>query len=372
MSRWEAAGEIAPASEPIPLMTYTGIDYHKRYSVASSQDERGARLGEAKIEGNNLKVFAAYFRSLPGPHRVVIEACWNWPWLYDRLQELPEIESVVVAHPGKTRIIGEAQIKTDRIDARALCTLLRGNLVATVHVPSAKTRAYKHRLRQRLSWARLRTQVRNRVHVLLARQRDLAVPLCSDLFGTKGRAWLKQLQLTEPDHSLLQDQLAVLTILDAQMKQLEKAIEREHADNPMVARLQSLPGMGKILGAVAACEIDDISRFVRSEKLCAYAGLVPTTYASGGKIHHGRLLHACNHYLQWAFIEAAWIAIGCDEYFRGIYRRHRARGKGANEAIAITARRMCQIAWSILTHKREYTEARPKPIPLSPAAAALT
>lgn len=372
MSRTEAAGRIAPASEPIPLMTYTGIDYHKRYSVASSQDEHGARLAEARINGNLPQAFAAYFAGMPGPHRVVIEACWNWPWLYDRLRELPHVESVVVAHPGKTRIIGEAQIKTDKIDARALCTLLRGNLVATVHVPSSATRASKHRLRQRLSWARLRTQLRNRVHCVLARQRDLTVPGYSDLFGTKGRTWLKNLKLTEPDHSLLHDQLAVLTVLDAQIKQLEKVIEREHADNPMVSRLQSLPGMGKILGAVVACEIEDIGRFVRSEKLCAYAGLVPTTYASGGKIHHGRLLHACNHYLQWAFIEAAWIATRCDEYFRGIYRRHRARGKGANEAIAITARRMCQITWSILKENRDYTEACPKPIPLFPAAAIKT
>lgn len=184
-------------------MTYTGIDYHKRYSVASSQDERGTRLAEGRIEGNRPEAFAAYIGRLPGPHRVVIEACWNWPWLYDTLQELPGIESVVVAHPGKTRIIGEAQMKTDRIDARALCTLLRGNLISSVHVPSSRTRARKHRLRQRLSWARLRTQVRNRVHALVARQRGLEAPQCSDLFGVRGRSWLKQLRLPEPDASLL-------------------------------------------------------------------------------------------------------------------------------------------------------------------------
>lgn len=68
------------------------------------------------------------------------------------------------------------------------------------------------------------------------------------------------------------------------------------------------------------------------------------TRDSGGKIRHGRLLHACNHYLQWAFIEAAWVAVGCSDYFGDFYRGHRARGKGANEAITITARRMCQIA----------------------------
>lgn len=167
----------------------------------------------------------------------------------------------------------------------------------------------------------------------------------------------------------MQDQLELLALLDAQMKLLEKAIEQEHAGDEQARRLQSLPGMGKILGAVAASEIEDISRFVRAEKLCAYAGLVPTTRASGGKIRHGRLLYACNHYLQWAFIEAAWIAIGCDGYFAALYRRHRARGKGANEAITITAHRMCQIAWSLLREQRDYTANIPKPRSLSPAAA---
>ena len=36
----------------------------------------------------------------------------------------------MLAHPFKTRLIADAEIKTDRLDARALATLLRGNLVA--------------------------------------------------------------------------------------------------------------------------------------------------------------------------------------------------------------------------------------------------
>lgn len=36
-------------------------------------------------------------------------------------------------------------------------------------------------------------------------------------------------------------------------------------------------------------EIDDIIRFREEKKLCAYAGLVPSTYASGGKVFHGRI-----------------------------------------------------------------------------------
>jgi hypothetical protein len=65
------------------------------------------------------------------------------------------------------------------------------------------------------------------------------------------------------------------------------------------------------------------------------AGLVPTTHSSGGKTSHGRMLPFCNRWLKWAFIEAAWVAIGCSGYFGSFYKRHRARGKGANEVITL-------------------------------------
>ncbi len=106
-------------------MLYTGIDYHKKYSVASTQDATGTRVSEARIDDNAPAAFAAYFQSLPEPSRGVVEACWNWGWLYDELGEIEAVEDVVLAHPFKTRLIADAQIKTDRLDARALATLLR-------------------------------------------------------------------------------------------------------------------------------------------------------------------------------------------------------------------------------------------------------
>jgi transposase len=107
---------------------------------------------------------------LEGPSKAVLEACWNWGLTHDLLEELEEVDEVVLAHPLKTRLIADAQIKTDRLDAFALATLLRGNLLARAHVPRRETRVRKNLLRQRLYWARLRTMLRNRIHALLDRQ----------------------------------------------------------------------------------------------------------------------------------------------------------------------------------------------------------
>ena len=351
-------------------MTYTGIDYHKRYSVACTLDEKGRRLLERRIEHNAPEAFAAYFAELGEPSEVVIEACWNWGTLYDLLEQVPGVTRVVLSHPAKNRIIADAQIKNDRVDAHALATLLRGDFVARVHVPNREVRQRRNTVRQRLWAAKVRTMVRNRIHTVLDRHPGLDRPVYKDVFCQRGVSWMRTAELPAPDRELLTEDLELHTLLERQMAGLERRIEADSATSDDARRLRTLPGVGKVLGPVIALEIDGIRRFRTSDRLCAYAGLVPTTHSSGGKTSHGRMLPFCNHWLKWAFIEAAWVAVGCSDYFGGFYRQHRARGKCANEAITITARRLAKIAWQMLTAQRDYRRVPTKPDPLSPAALA--
>ena len=323
-------------------MNYVGVDIHKKYSVLCALDESGRKLREGRVEGNSARGFAQFFAGLEGPSKAVVEACWNWGLIHDELEELESVKEVVLAHPYKTRLIADAQIKTDRLDAHALGTLLRGNLVARAHVPGRETRARKNLLRQRLYWARLRTMLRNRIHALVDRQRELELPQCSDVFGVRGLGFL---------HDLIAQQ----------MKAQEKRIAAEFKTEAVHQHLLSVPGIGITLAAVIGCEIDQIGRFNSAEKLCAYAGVVPTTHASGGKASHGRLLPFCNKWLRWALVEASWVAIGCSPYFGSLYRQHRARGKKANTAILIVARRMCRIIWQLLEQKRDFEKRAPRP-----------
>jgi hypothetical protein len=48
---------------------------------------------------------------------VAIEASYNWLYYYRILEDITD--NIVVAHPLKTRIIGEARVKTDKIDLRS-------------------------------------------------------------------------------------------------------------------------------------------------------------------------------------------------------------------------------------------------------------
>lgn len=317
-------------------------------------DSQGDPLERGRIDHSQPEGFLELVRRWPGC-LVVFEASMNWHWLYEILEGELEADRIVLANPFKTRIIAEAQIKTDKVDAHILAQLLRGNLVSSVHIGSRENRHRKEVLRQRSFFVRQRTMLRNRVHRLLGGQHGLKLPQCSDLFGRKGLGFLEAVELPAPAGLLLKQQLEMLRTLAVRIREDEKALQGLMMETPEMELVSSLPGMGPILAAVVLSEIDDIGRFASAQKLCGYAGLCPSTMSSGGRTFHGKLLPHCNKWLRWAFVEAAWVAVGCSAYFGDFYKAKRAAGKKPNTAILATARRMARITWQLLTQRRTYT-----------------
>ncbi len=342
-------------------MFTAGIDYHKRYSVAHVLDPEGKKVCKGRIEPNSLAAFERFFSGFEKKQvRCVFEASMNWGYLYDLLHEIDQVADVTMAHPFKTRVIAEAQVKTDKLDARWLAELHRVGLIAESHASSQDARRRKELLRQRCFFVRQRTSIRNRVHNLLGSQRDLQMPQVSDIFGKKGIEALGKAMLDQPHRRLMLDQdLAMMRELNKHIKADEAAIADDFTGNGDYELLLSVPGYGPTLAAVIASEIDGIARFAGSKKLLGYSGLVPTTSSSGGKTYHGRMMKACNKWLKWAFIEGAWVAVGCNPYFGGIYRNAKARGKKANTAITIVANRMATIVYQLLTERREFQPLPP-------------
>jgi transposase len=84
-------------------------------------------------------------------------------------------------------IFAEAQIKTDKVDARILADLLRGRLVFSVHIAGRETRQIREVLRQRCFFVRQRTMLRNRIHRLLGGQRRTEVAAMQRPLRPQGR-----------------------------------------------------------------------------------------------------------------------------------------------------------------------------------------
>lgn len=335
-----------------------GVDYHKRYSHMTVLDAQGqvVTAGIVPNTAEGVRTFVAPYRA---GGRAAVEATRNWTVIYDLLEA--ELEEVQLAHPLKVRAIAEARIKTDRISSWTLAHLLRCDLLPTAYVRPKAERPAQLILRQRMFFVRVQTMVKNRIHVLVDRQpgvREVAHEF-SDLFGAAGLTWLRTVALPAEERQLLDSELELLEELRRRIAQSNALVKQLAGGEARVAWVQSIPGFGPFLSVLVVIEIGDIARFAGPEKLCAYAGLVPSVYASGGKVFHGRLIKQGNKWLRWALVEAIAPAVGSDAELREYYDRLRQR-KGPNAAKVATARRLLTIVYRVLSQARPY-EVRRRP-----------
>lgn len=124
--------------------------------------------------------------------------------------------------------------------------------------------------------------------------------------------------------------------------------------------LQTIPSIGPILSHVIAYETGDITRFPSAACYASYAGTTPSVHASGGKVRYGHTPADVNHYLHWAFVEAANILSMRHEalHFRHVaqlYERLKAT-KGHGIAIGAVARHLAEATYWVLTTKSAYRE----------------
>lgn len=332
-------------------MIHLAIDHGKKKSHAVALSDTGEVLFDAEVP-TTFEGLASIKAALPpGEVRSVVEASWNWGKVYDSLEELglnPKLANTL-----KSRYIAESFTKTDRIDATTHAIMFRVGVTPLVHVPSKEVRDQKNLLRHRFWLVQQQVMIKNRIHSIVDRN-HVEPPKRADLFAGHGRAWLDTLQLREPDNKLLKAHLELYDELKTCTKQTEKWVDVALEGNKLLPILESFPGVGKILGALMAVEIDTIERFHSPSKFAAYCGLVPSTYSSGGKTAHGRMIPS-NRHLKYAFIEAAWNASRCSPYFSALFERLKER-KGSCKAVGAVARRMSEIAYFCLQHKRTYHE----------------
>ena len=348
-------------------MLFIGVDAATVHSQITVMDEAGKVLQRKRVPSSQAGI-QAVLGQYQEPMKAVLEASYNWGPLYDWLAEVAD--EVVLAHPTKVRAIAEARIKTDAIDSETLAHLLRADLIPAAHAPSKDVRARKRVLRQRMFFVRIQTMLKNRIHALLS-QHALERPAVSDLYGKAGLAWLRTLQLPEPDGRLLQEDLGFLEVVQQRIKVTEGLLKELAAGDEAVTWLASLPGIGPFFSVLIRYEVDDITRFREAKKFASYTGLVPSTYASGERQVHGRLTKQGNKWLRWAFIEAVPPALCTSAFLRRYYDQRKAR-LGPKEARTATARKLAELVWTIWTERRCWQEhRRPTPErhdPKTPAA----
>lgn len=141
-------------------MRYVGIDLHKQSITVCVVDQDRTVLQSRKFACADTARIDAFFAGL-GEFQAVVEATASYQWLLERIE--PLARKVVLAHPGKLRVIAESTRKSDKLDARVLAEFLALDMIPQAYRPTPRQREHRALVRHRQFLQKQRTQLRVKV-----------------------------------------------------------------------------------------------------------------------------------------------------------------------------------------------------------------
>jgi transposase len=316
--------------------------------------EAGVVRSAGRIE-TSPETLEPFGRSLGAKDRVALEVTGG-AWEIARILE-GHVARVVVVSPDDTGI-RQARAKTDRLDARTLARLLWAGELDAVWMPDERCRLMRRRLARREQLVRARSRSKNEIHAVLMR-RLTGKPPVSDLFGVKGRKWLRELELPVEEAETLASALRQIEFLDQELAAVERLIAREALGAAEARRLMTVPGVNVICAATFLAAVGDIRRFRSARQLVAYLGLDPRVRQSGTEpARSGRISKQGSASARWALVEAAWSVVRQPGPLRAFYERLRPR-RGHGKAVVAAARKLAILFWCLLTRSEDYAHQQP-------------
>lgn len=323
-------------------MQYCGLDLGKKSSHFCVVDGNRRVIEEGKVRNRVDKLVGA-FGVLP-PMKIALEASTKAFWIADRLREIGH--EPVVVDPGRTKAIGAALIKHDRLDARVLATLCAADVLAAVDQPSEEQRLARMPVVARDALVRCRVILGNQVRSLLdsegiepkACAPEAIVDAVSDIWD----------ELPERLQSAVEPVLTAIHMLCEQIADCDDRIGEAVKEDMDAQLLMSAPGVGPIVSSCFMTAVRSPSRFDSGRQVGAYLGIVPSLYQSGQTSRRGRITKRGNRQARWALCIAANALLrsrspsALREWGRGLVER-----LGRKKAVVAVARKLASVLWAM-------------------------
>ena len=168
--------------------------------------------------------------------------------------------------------------------------------------------------------------------------------------------------------SIVADLAAQLLAIGSRISELDARITSTFRAHPQAEIIESLPGMGPILGAELIAAAGDLGGYANSGRLASAAGLVPVPRDSGRRTGN---LHRPMRYsrkLRRVFYLSASAAMMREGPSRDYYLKKRGQGLGHVQALIALARRRVDVLWALLRDNRPFELAPPMREPVARTA----
>ena len=238
--------------------------------------------------------------------------------------------------------------KNDAADAAAIAEAVTRPNMRFVPLKSIEqqSRLFVHRARQ--GYVEQRNALINRIRGLLS-ELGIVLPLKAATVRREAHKHLEDL----PGwcNTVVGDALSELTHLDERFAQYDKYIAQAAAEDQQSRQLMKLRGIGPTTASAIVATVGKGHAFSCGRQFCAWLGLVPGQYSSGGKQRLGRITKAGDSYLRTLLVLGAKAMLATaknktDPVSRWAISVQERRGyKKALVAIAAKNARMC---WTML------------------------
>lgn len=198
------------------------------------------------------------------------------------------------------------RVKTDARDAMELALALRAGTLKFVRIPTKEEEEVRGLIRCREDIAKEVRRIKQVIaHWLLLHEHRAPK-------GVRGWSpahwrWLRDLNLSSMDRTVLDHYLDVLLLLVDRLKQIEQQIVAL-ADTDLyrerVTRLRAFKGFSYLAAMRVIAEVMDFRRFPKATSFMKFTGLIPSEYSSSDRIRRGKITKAGNSLLRYVLVEA--------------------------------------------------------------------
>ena len=269
------------------------------YMKSNSIEPRARDNVEPKI-----KAIKEYLKELKGTKTLTIEETTGSQWLYVELKD--SVDKIIICNPKRNRLLDEGS-KTDKIDAKKLCYLLRAGLLKEVY----HTDDEKYRIRKLVSahedLVKSEVRLKNQISALY---RAIGIG------GKKERSEYKKDDDTL--NFILESKTRELEILLEEKQKYEKSFKEISQKEEVINNIKRISGFGPILSVEGYGIVIDASRFENKYKFWAYSGLVKEKRESG-TTSYKRKNKLYNRKLKCIFKMATQAALGGNNDIREYY-----------------------------------------------------
>ena len=242
--------------------------------------------------------------------------------------------------------------KNDAADAAAICEALTRPNMRFVPVKSIEQQGQLMVHRARQGFVEQRTATLNRIRGLLAEQ-GIVLPLKAAVVRREAMARLED--LTGWANTVIGDLLGEVSRLDERIIQYDQYIRCVARQSTPAQQLMQLAGIGETTATALVSTVGNGHDFACGRQFCAWLGLVPGQYSSGGKQRLGRITKAGDPYLRSLLVMGARSVLALamnktnprqDPVSR--WARALAERRGYWRAVVAVAAKNARMCWAVL------------------------